>query len=227
MWWTLIVSWFYHLGLESTVSDALRVCECVHLWTYVFFLPTVLRLWPQSVADTPSPTHTRPWPWSLYSCAPGGRFLHWPYMNHAGKEAWEGEMVVEGWGGFMLWQGGLRWRWTATPSTQHDTQTDRAARETLEPDKLSWLLWEWEGRGGGLVVGAGPVTQEWRRLTAHVKFMVFPGLQGNTSQRRDRQAPRYEPVVISPAKNLNGLLKQNLCFSRNTQNHYAGNISLL
>lgn len=81
---------------------------------------------------------------------------------------------------------GLRWRWTATPSTQHDTQTDRAARETLEPDKLSWLLWEWEGRGGKLVVGAGPVTQEWRRLTAHVKFMVFPGLQGNTSQRRDR-----------------------------------------
>lgn len=30
-------------------------------------------------------------------------------------------------------------------------------------------------------VGAGPMTQEWRRLTAHVKFMATPGLQGNAS----------------------------------------------
>lgn len=92
---------------------------------------------------------------------------------------------------FMLLLKGPRHTWTVTPSTQHDTGADSGRRNTR--------AWQIELAAVGVrrteEMGAGLLTQEWQRMTGHVKFMASPGLHGNTSPTGDWQAPHCETVV--------------------------------
>lgn len=87
---------------------------------------------------------------------------------------------------------GPRQTWTVTPSTQHDTGRQRGRRNTR--------AWQIELAAVGVrrteETGAGLLTQEWQRVTGHVKFMASPRLHGNTSPTGDWQAPHCETVVV-------------------------------
>ncbi|TNN88955.1 hypothetical protein EYF80_000833 [Liparis tanakae] len=87
--------------------------------------------------------------------SPRGRCGHSPSMNQGGKEEWEGR-----WRGVSCCDAGVRGLGGLRHRAPSMTQTDRAAAETLELDKLSWPLWEWGGGGRRWAVGAALVTQE-------------------------------------------------------------------
>lgn len=136
--------------MNLQAASRLWVCVCVwtnvaHTFLYIQSEPMVFHRsleWSRH-SDTPPHTHL-PTPWSLYSCAPGADFTLAVHES-GGQGGVGGEMA----GGFhAVTEGSVVLVDSDTKHTAWHSQTDRAATETLEPDKLSWPLWEWEGGGG-------------------------------------------------------------------------------
>lgn len=131
-------------------------------------------------------THTHPYLWSLYSCTLGAD-LTLAIHESQRQRGREGQLMIH----FMLFLQGPRHTWTVTRSTQRDTGRQSGRRNTR--------AWQIELAAVGLrrteEMGAGLLTQEWQRVTGHVKFMASPGLHGCSSPKGHRQAPHCETVV--------------------------------